>query len=587
MEGPSLGRRARLPERLTSALGPAARGARGALAAAILALVALAPFAQLLESGARETLANQYFAERSFWEHGSRADVEFEAWLVARNAKTLSSAPARLFDTEHCAPFEQTLTLGIPMITMGILGIPAWLATGDPILTYNSVLILMTWVAGFAMYLLVYDLTRSFPAALAAGCMYALQPVRLTFIHHPSVWDASWTVLAFFFARRLFAQGRWRDALGLAVATSLQIAASFYPFVTALLMSVPFGAWLLWRYRFEHVRASRLVAAALLVALAALTVLGPYLARQAGMEEFERTSFSYASWEALGPGGDLFPTWTALVLALVALFPVRAAGAQAPDGGARWALLAGGVVCLCVGLGSELTEPLRAALGSWVPVVNLHAMLSPVVPGLDAIRGILRFNAGVYIALCALSGIGLARLLAAPGARGAVAAAAVALAALDLFRPAVLGLPPAYRWSLFDAGAPAQQLELFERLEQAGSRGPIMELPIDREMTRVLRAPGRILLSIYHGRRTSACYGSYPPAGHEDLVALALELPSEEALEQVRKLGFRTIVVHHPANAPRWLANRFAAYAARPDAGLTPGVRTAWATSYEIDESPP
>ena len=55
----------------------------------------------------------------------ARADVSFEVWLVARHARTLVRESWRLFATEHCAPGERTLTLGVPMITMGLLAVPA------------------------------------------------------------------------------------------------------------------------------------------------------------------------------------------------------------------------------------------------------------------------------------------------------------------------------------------------------------------------------------------------------------------------------------------------------------------------------
>ena len=67
----------------------------------------------------------------------SKGDVVFEAWLTARNAHTIATAPHRLFDTPHCAPAEKTLTLGVHMITMGLLAVPIALITTNPALAYN------------------------------------------------------------------------------------------------------------------------------------------------------------------------------------------------------------------------------------------------------------------------------------------------------------------------------------------------------------------------------------------------------------------------------------------------------------------
>ena len=96
-------------------------------------------------------------------------DVIFEAWLVARNGRTLVRRPTALFDTEHCAPAAKTLTLGIPMITMGLLAAPVAVVTPNPALSYNFST-LMLWIASaLAMFLLVRDWTGSAAAGIVAA----------------------------------------------------------------------------------------------------------------------------------------------------------------------------------------------------------------------------------------------------------------------------------------------------------------------------------------------------------------------------------------------------------------------------------
>src|SRR5262245_32846152 len=157
-----------------------------------------------------------------------RQDLIFETWLVARHGQTLLRRPWRLFDTEHCAPAEKTLTLGVPMIALGVLAMPGSL-TGEPILAYNLAVAALHWLAALAMYALVTAWTGNPAAGIGAGLLYAFHRLRLDFIYHPAEVDTTWTVFALFFATRLFARGRWRDAIGLALAGAFQIAASFYP----------------------------------------------------------------------------------------------------------------------------------------------------------------------------------------------------------------------------------------------------------------------------------------------------------------------------------------------------------------------
>ena len=67
-------------------------------------------------------------------------DQRFVAWLAARNAWTLLHRPHALFEAEPCYPERSALTLGEPGIALGIAALPAWLATGDPIASYDLAL---------------------------------------------------------------------------------------------------------------------------------------------------------------------------------------------------------------------------------------------------------------------------------------------------------------------------------------------------------------------------------------------------------------------------------------------------------------
>ena len=152
----------------------------------IFSIATVVTYGELWQRGASSEVVFKTWGEleSSTWKglkldslgHASRADVIFESWLVARNARTLATRPLRLFDTEQCAPAEKTLTLGIPMITMGVLAIPTWFATGDPILTFNVTTVALNWVAALAMYWLV----MSWTGVPAAGHSHRCIVVRMT-----------------------------------------------------------------------------------------------------------------------------------------------------------------------------------------------------------------------------------------------------------------------------------------------------------------------------------------------------------------------------------------------------------------------
>jgi hypothetical protein len=544
-------------------------------------------YAEVWREGPRSVVPARDFQHRGA-QMTTRMDVTLETWLVARNAYTLARRPTRLFDTEHCAPWEKTMTLGIPMITMGIVAIPASIATSDPILTYNIALVSLTLIAAVAMFLLVTDWTGLPAAGIAAGLLYAFHPIRLAPIHHPSVWDTSWTVFCLFFAHRLFAHGRWRDTLGLAVSCALQIGASFYPLLAATFLAPPFVVWLLLRYGLRQVRIAQLATVLLCVVLAAAVFLGPYLEARGSSEILRRSAFRFAPWREYLPGGSLFVGWTSLGLALVGLALPRRHAAPALQGDPRWALLLGALIVALLAAGplsASLLAPFTDPLAS--PTPNPYRMLASVLPGLDSVRMVERLGAGVHLVFSVLAGMAAAVLLRLAGRHWRLAAAAlILLAAFDVLRAPALGFERSYHWVL-EAIRPRDEIvQFFETLEDKGSRGPLFEVPcFDRRLSTGVDMPRRILLSAYHHRRTSACLASYRPPREAELAAIAQRLPQDEAIRELAALGFTTLLVHHPGGARGVRTRGFAESAKRPDAPLRALHATNEMSAFEIEIS--
>ena len=516
----------------------------------------------------------------------ARADASFEAWLVDRHARTLVSEPWRLFATEHCAPGERTLTLGVPMITMGLLAVPAGFL-GEPILSYNAAILAVLLASALSMYLLATDWTGVPAAGIATGLLFALHPLRIDFLMHPAEGDIAWTALALFFARRLLASGRWRDAVGLALACSLQIAASFYPTLAATLLAPPLAFWLLRCHGLRRVQPAQLAFVGVAVLLAAAAVLGPYLgARSSAPGHLQRGVHFYAHWALYLPGQPYFPGWLLLGLAALGLALPRRLGFAALAADPRVALCAGAfLVALVAGgsLGETVLSPFSGDFETPVP----YELLSSWLPGLDTVRVVTRLVVGVMLVLALLAAAGVAACVRLSGRFGLPAAVALAaVAAVDALVVPRLGSP---RITLADIRPKPAILEFFARLEAEGSRGPMLELPYEGVQA-ALFAPERILVGGWHHRRTSACFGSYALPEHEKIGALAAALPRPDAVRELAGLGFTTIVVHEPKSwftAP--LVSRLASGTGRRHARLRPLLETdaAIAFAIEVDPGPP
>jgi len=477
----------------------------------------------------------------------NRGDALFEAWLVARNAETLIRHPFQLFQTEHCAPVENTLTLSLPMIAMGVLAIPALLVTDDPILIYNFSIVALTLVMAFSMYWLVTDWSGVPAAGIVAGLLYAFHPLRLFYIVHPTEWDTSWTVLALLFARRLFARGWWRDAVGLVLAVAMQMASNFYQLMAAVFLVPPFALWLARHYRLRRVRLGQLAFVAAAVLLAAALIYGPYLEVRSSAPKFlHRSAFFYASLSGYLPHGSTFPGWPLVALAFLGMVLGRRRALVDLEGDPRWALLAGAILVAIMAAGSYNNEIL---LLFWEkPPFTLpdpYAFLAGVLPGLDAVRVVFRLSAGVILAFSVLAGLGAAALIRASGRHSPlVAAALIAGSAAAVLRPDLLGSTLPRGWDLHDVRASQETVQFFDALAKLGNDGPLLELPYDPEWGWGMN-PERILLTAYHHRRTSACYGSFLPPENREILLLSMQLPEPAAARRLRELGFTTVVAHH------------------------------------------
>jgi hypothetical protein len=253
------------------------------------------------------------------WHGLAMNDLRFVVWLVGRNARTLLTRPTAIFDAEQCYPARNSLALGEPGIAQGVVATAGYLATRDPIATYDLLLFALPLISALAMFLLVRDWSGSPAAGIVAGLLYGFHRIKTWEVVHPYVWDTAWTVLALWLTARLFEKPRWRDALALGACVSLQIAGSFYALLSAIALSVPFLGWLVWRHGLRRAVLLRLGLSAALALLAAWWVMGPYLElRSSGVLE-PRTEQHFLLIDWVLPGGFLFPGWSLGALALLGL----------------------------------------------------------------------------------------------------------------------------------------------------------------------------------------------------------------------------------------------------------------------------
>jgi hypothetical protein len=494
-------------------------------------------------------------------------DYRMGVWAFSRNAYTLVNHPTRLFQAEPCYPVDDALALHHPVITQGLVALPGYLLTGDPVATTNLLLFATILLGALAVTLLVADWTGMAAAGIVAGLLYAFHPAQIGSPFHLGTKDYTWLVLALFFARRLFERGRWRDALGLAACAALQMATSFYPFLASAIIAVPMLAWLLWHYGVKQLPVSRIVVVVLLSLAAALFVFSPYF----GLPESDlpkRINPFFAPWSRFAPGGALFPGWPCLLLAVAGLSLGRRRAFSGLTGDPRAALVVAALLVALLATGGNVVANLAVLKGEEPPAMtlpNLFTALRAVVPGLDAVRLPSMLASGTRMLLCILAGFGAAALLRTAPRKALPYAAALLLlvVSLDTLRPGFLGMHPRVVFEALPIRPSDETIEFFRELQVAGNRGPLLELPIDRSTKAYAfnQAPLQHLLTAYHHRRTSGCSPAFTPAEVRALAPLSLRFGEPGSIDTVRDLGFTTILVHHPPS--RRGSGRYAARVAR------------------------
>lgn len=508
---------------------------------------------------------------------------------VIRNADLLVSRPWDLFaDVGQCYPMPRAYTLGEHMFGVGLLAALPYALTGDPILTYNIVLILTLWIPAITMYFLALRFTRSPPAAFVAGLAFALVPGRLIDPAHPYVHGDLWAPGVLLFLHRLFVSRRWFDAIGLALFLNLEVFESLYPLISTCIVAGTYGVYLLFRHRTVALQVLPRLAVALALALLGVwLVLFPYLDTSATWGLLAGRSSVLLAPKDLLPGGGYFTGYFVLALVAIAMLD-RLRGPRLVHGeDPRIAMF---VAALLVTWSAMRHTPLPGlGFGIGSPFLTLRGIL----PGLEAVRALASIAIGSGIATSFLVGYGVLALterlrpLAWAPLAGAVACALVLLGLRFVPPLAEASFGRTFQLTTYEARPPQEQIDLL----RAAGRGPLIDYPIanqNDEAKRLDIAEG-LLLASYDPRPLGACYNSFRAPVNQQVAKLAAGLPDPTAAEALGALGFETVFLNRrrsgPINAKEFEEARASSAAAKRS--LQPIGETAEIAAFRIVTTAP
>ncbi len=459
-------------------------------------------------------------------------DYALNAWAVDWVARTLPTAPTRVFDANIFHPERHTLAYSEPLLLPGLLAIPAVWSGASAVFSHNFALLLGMALSGWAFAWYLQSVTGSWPAGLVAGSLAVFNAHNLLRLGHLQAQHLEFVPLAFVGLHGIFVRARPRDAVITGAALAAQALTSVY-----LLL---FTGWALTCAGIVRLvdaprrgRSLGLLAVAVAVAAVLLApLLWPYaqLALEQGLVRSAREAVRYsASWrDYLYTGGRLhYELWSHVF---------RGASDAAFPG-----LLAAGLAVY--GIVAHRAD--RPIVRMWIAVVCGAILLSvlPRLPGFEALHAVLpplqsiraysRASQMALVGIAVLAGFGMARLLRTRlGARYPVwltAAVLVVVGGEALRAPMhwvpFRGIPPIYDTLRAVPGAVVVELPIFRRNAFFGNA---------RYMLNATR----------HHHPIVNGYSGFAPSSYGHTVRQLSGFPDVTALTFLHEIGVTHVVIH-------------------------------------------
>ena len=482
-------------------------------------------------------------------------DALLNSWIISWNVRQLRADPLHLFDANIFFPEKGTLAYSENLVTGALIAAPVAALTNyanananpNPIVAFNTVLLVAFVLTGVATFVLAYDLTGDRLASILAGVLFAFAPYRFAHIPHLQLQLAFGIPLSLLFIRRLVMStastastaststtsgtSAIYAAVGFALSAALTFGSSVYYAVfvasVAPLVALTEIYWLPRRRRLAAIGRLFLAGAGAIVLTLPLAL--PYLDKlqggtvrsleaassySAGVTEYV-SSFSRVHAFLPKAAEPLFPGFVALGLAAAALIGVS------PEGTRKrcWALV--GVIGVVLSAG---------------PALGLFSFLYRIAAPYRALRVPSRAGVLLLLAVAVLAALGLTLVRKKAFRWALVAIAAVECMAAPLpLRLDVPTYPPIY----IDVEALAEP-------------GALVELPLpppERFQDNALF----VYRSIYHRRELVNGYSGFVPRSYRRAHRLLMRRNFTRGLESMWQDGVRFVLVHEGRLGPRML----------------------------------
>ena len=523
-------------------------------------------------------------------------DGRFSIWNVAWVAHALLTEPGHLFDANIFHPHRGTLAYSEANLVAGVMAMPVYALTGNPVAAHNSVVYAALVLAFVSTWALVGRLTGDGAVGLVSAAAFSFAPFVAARTPHIQL------LLVFVFPVVMLAFHRFLDAPGASKGAVLggtlglaALACGYYGIFAGLAVAWASLWFAVGRWRSPRYGGGLIVAAAVAGAIV-LPVLPPYLElrseagarRDVNVEELRAYSADVASYltspahahqwlRTLAPKANevLFPGIVVILAAFPALVHLRRRRsgderARASDVGRQPPELrvpaTRSVVAFYVSLA------VLAIWASFGPDAGLYLWLAEVLPFMSFLRAPARFGIVVVFALSVLAGFGLAAALPARFKKLAVAVLVVVTAAEISAAP----------WPLRQVPPVPEAYRMLAVLP----RGPVVKFHFPYQPTDLHRHARYMFWSMWHWQPMVNGYSDYIPPDFRDIMVPINGFPDDASFRILRERGVRYVTIDTESYGPGAmdvLIARFPPYRQY----LRPVIETGTVWLYEIVGYPP
>lgn len=476
-------------------------------------------------------------------------DSKITAWVVAWDAHAIVHEPTRLFQAPVFAPEADTLGYTDHNITDGLAAVPFMLVFRNAYLAYNAVFLLNIAFSGTAAWLAARRLWGDDRAAVIAGAAFAFAPYwfgHTIHLSHIQIISAGWLPLSVYGFLRWVNAGGVKDAAILAACVTGSLLTSWYLGIFDLIsIGVLAAVCLAFRRPPRPARSFlALGAAAAVGVLVVFPFVRPYQRVHERLPNFTRTVEQVRQNSALASSFLSAPADNVVYGGVTKSFRERQRSIEtdlfpgvivvaAASSGTVWAIRDRRRRATVIALLAVAAVGVALSLGVG-DSGSLWGLLFDRLSVFRSLRAAARANIMVMLAMSILAGGGAALLLSRTKRKGLVTAILVGLLALE-GSSVPLALGTAVQRDAVYRAIPRDAVVLELPMGVSG-RGKWIA-PWTRDVDAMMRQIG------FRWRLANGGLGYVPPS-YSTLLDAALDLPEPAAMDLLRGLGVRIIVLH-------------------------------------------